>query len=140
MLKVGIIGARGYAGEELISILLKHPKTKINYLTARLKKPLPVSKIYPRFKSRIDLLCRDFNLDAARDAADLFFLALPHTAAMDIAPKLLRENKKVIDLSADYRITDPEIYEAWYKVTHKDIYDLKRSVYGLAELNGKEIK
>ena len=129
MLKVGIFGVRGYTGEELIRILLKHPRVKISYLTARLDRPVPIAEIFPQFKGRLDLSCENLNLTKAAQSADLFFLALPHTSSMDVVPTLLKAKKKIIDLSADYRLNDEELYEAWYRVKHKDKANIKRAVY-----------
>ena len=140
MLRVGIIGIRGYTGEELIRILLKHPRVKISYLSARVDKPIPVSRIFPRFKNKIGLLCQNFDLARALKSCDLFFLALPHTASMAVTPLLLKANKKVIDLSADYRLKDYKIYEARYKVKHTDINNIKQAVYGLPEFNKANIR
>lgn len=140
MLRIGIIGVRGYTGEELISILLKHPRVKISYLSARVDKPVPISRVFPRFKNKLNVLCRDFNLEQAIENCDLFFLALPHTASMSVTPLLLKAGKKVIDLSADYRIKNPGIYESAYKTRHTDINNINRAVYGLPELNKAAIK
>lgn len=140
MLKVGILGVRGYAGEELIRILLKHSQVKINYLTARLDKPAAITEIFPQFKGRLDLFCEKLNLIRAVQSADLFFLALPHTNSMDAVPALLKAKKKIIDLSADYRLNDYKLYEAWYKVKHRDKANIKKAVYGLPEINGSKIK
>ena len=140
MLKVGILGVRGYTGEELIRILLKHSQVKISYLTARLNKPTALAEIFPQFKGRLDLFCENLNLTKAIQSADLFFLALPHTSSMDAVPALLKAKKKIIDLSADYRLNDYKLYEAWYKVKHKDKANIKKAVYGLPEINGSKIK
>src|SRR3989338_6181855 len=126
MLRVGILGVRGYTGEELIRILLKHSRVKISYLTARLDRPVPIAEIFPQFKGRLDLLCENLDLFQAVQSADLFFLALPHTSSMDVVPALLRGGKKVIDLIADYRLDDYRLYEAWYKVKHKDRSEERR--------------
>ena len=134
MLKVGIIGARGYAGEELINILLSHPGVKINYLTARVDGPVNILKFFPQFKNRLNLTCDNFNLTQALKLCELFFLALPHTASMDVAPLLLKGGKRVIDLSADYRLADYKLYEAWYKAKHKDRQNIKKAAYGLPEI------
>ncbi len=140
MLKIGIIGARGYTGEELLSILVNHKGVKITYLTARVDTPVPISKICPKFKGKPDLVCRNFNKGEALKSADLFFLALPHTASQSVVPLLLAGGKKVIDLSADYRIKDYKLYEKWYKAKHQDKKNLKISVYGLPELYSAKIK
>lgn len=140
MLRIGIIGARGYAGEELITILLKHPQVKLTYVTARVDKPLSIAEIFPQFKNRLDLPCDNFDLGQAVKLCDLVFLCLPHTASMEIAPLLLKADKLVIDLSADYRLNDYKVYEACYKVKHKDKENLKRAVYGLPEIYKPQIK
>jgi N-acetyl-gamma-glutamyl-phosphate reductase len=140
MLRVGIIGARGYTGEELLNLLLKHSQVKINYLTARVDKPVKISEVFPQFKNRLDLVCDNFNLGQALESADLFFLALPHTTSMDVVPLLRKRGKKVIDLSADYRLKDFKLYEAWYKVKHKDRKNLKKAVYGLPEIHKADIR
>lgn len=140
MLRVGIIGARGYTGEELINILLKHPQVKIAYLTARVRNPVNISEIYPQFKDRLDLPCDNFNLPRALELCDLFFLCLAHTASMEITPLLLARGKRVIDLSADYRLNDYRLYDTWYKVKHKDPKNLKLAVYGLPEACKTKIK
>lgn len=140
MVRIGIIGARGYTGEELIAILLKHPQVKIQYLTARVDTPVPISELLPIYKNRLDVLCDNFESSAAIKACDVAFLALPHTTSMEVAPLLLKAGKKVIDLSADYRIEDYKIYEAWYKVKHSDQANIKNAVYGLPEINKTKIK
>ena len=140
MLRVGIIGARGYTGEELLNLLLQHSQVKINYLTARVDRPVKISELFPQFKNRLDLVCDNFNLSQALKSADLFFLALPHTTSMDVAPLLRKRGKKVIDLSADYRLKDFKLYEAWYKAKHKDRKNLKKAVYGLAEIHKADIR
>lgn len=140
MLRVGIIGARGYTGEELIDILVKHPKVKITYLTARVDKPINISEIYPQFKNSLDLFCDNFDLPRALELCDLFFLCLPHTASMEAVSLLRAQGKSVIDLSADYRLNDYRSYEAWYKVKHSDRENLSRAVYGLPEIYKAKIK
>jgi N-acetyl-gamma-glutamyl-phosphate reductase len=140
MINVGIVGATGYAGEELIDILLRHPNVRIVNLSAKIDKPLSISEIFPRFKEKISLVCSEPDLKEIIAKCDLVYLALPHTASMDIAPKLLAGGKKVIDLSADYRLRDTKIYELFYKTKQKDKVNLERAVYGLPELYREKIK
>ena len=140
MINVGIIGATGYTGEELISILLGHPQVRITYLAAKIDKPTPIVKIFPVFKNRIDLVCEPLNINSAISSCDLLFLALPHTVSMDIAPRFLKANKRVIDLSADYRLRNIKIYEKSYNKKHSDIQNLKNAVYGLPEIYRTKIK
>ncbi len=140
MINVGIIGATGYSGEELINILLEHPEVRITYLASRTKKGIPVADIFPRFKNRTDLCCHPFNIDKAISKADLFFLALPHTSSMRVVPKLLKANKKVIDLSADYRLKNKKVYEKFYNTKHVNAVNIKNAIYGLPELYRAKIK
>lgn len=139
-LKVAIIGATGYAGCELIKILLRHPKVKITSLSAKIDKPEPISDIFPVFKGRIDLNCEKLEVEAVSKVADLIFLALPHKVSMEVAPNLLKSGKTVIDLSADYRLRIKSEYEAWYGIKHTSPQLLTAAVYGLPELYRKEIK
>ncbi len=139
MINVGIIGVKGYAGEELLRILLKHPEVKITYLSAKLESyPKKIKELFPDLG--IDLDCEELNLEKAKNVCDLVFLALPHGASLEIVARLNNAGKKVIDLSADYRLNDPEVYEKWYqkKHTHPDL--LKKAVYGLPELYRERIK
>ncbi len=140
MVNAAIVGATGYAGEELIHILLKHPFVRITNLSAKIDAPAQVSELFPRFKKRIDLVCYPLDIKKVIMEADLVFLALPHTVSMSIVPKLLSAGKKVIDLSADYRLKDPKVYGQYYQTAHTDIPNLKPAVYGLPELYRQKIK
>jgi len=140
MLKVGIIGVTGYAGEALIGILLKHPEVRIVSLSAKIEEPQLIEEIFPKFKNRISLICAEPNIKEINAKCDLLFLALPHTVSMQIVPKLLSGKKKVIDLSADYRLKDARIYEKFYGMKHKDKIHLKQAIYGLPELYRNKIK
>jgi len=140
MVRVGIIGASGYAGEELIKILLRHPLAHISYLSAKIDKEENITDIFPYLRSRIDLKCEILDAQKAITKADVFFLALPHTVSFSIAPLLLSHKKKVIDLSADYRIKDVKTYKEWYGVAHTDKANIKKAVYGLPELYREKIK
>jgi N-acetyl-gamma-glutamyl-phosphate reductase len=140
MINVGIIGATGYTGEELINILLKHPQVRITYLAAKIDKPTPIAEIFPKLKNRIGLICGPLDINLAISNCELLFLALPHTISIDIAPKLLKANRRVIDLSADYRLSNTKIYEKFYKTKHSDIENLRKAVYGLPEIYRAKIK
>ncbi len=136
---VAVIGATGYTGQELVEILSKHKKVKIKYLTSRVEVPTPYSTMFPRFKNIVDVACCEFDISHALKKADVFFLSLPHTVSTEFVAGILGEGKKVIDLSADYRL-DKTIYEKWYKTEHKDPIGLKKAVYGLPEINREKIK
>lgn len=139
MLRVGIIGATGYIGEELIKILLKHTKVKITYLSAKILSPQKISDIFGYLKGKLELVCDNFKIDEAK-TCELLFLAVPHTVSMQITPLLLKDKKFIIDLSADYRFKEKKIYEFWYKTKHTDSQNLKRAVYGLPEIYEERIK
>lgn len=140
MINAGIIGATGYTGEELIDILLKHPEARITRLYNTAAQPQSISEIFPRFKNRIDLVCNKPDIKEIAAKCDLVFLALPHTVSMNIAPKILNTGRKVIDLSADYRLKNASTYEKFYKTKHKDKTHLKDAVYGLPEIYRAKIK
>jgi N-acetyl-gamma-glutamyl-phosphate reductase len=140
MLNVGIVGATGYAGEELIDILLRHKGVRITSISAKIDKPKPISRIFPRFAGKIDLICGEPDIKEIARACDLVFLALPHTVSMEIAPHLLKAGKRVIDLSADYRLKDTRIYEKFYQSRQKDKAHLAEAVYGLPEIYRAKIK
>jgi len=140
MIKVGVVGATGYAGEELINILLRHPEARIVDLCAKIDKPQDISAIFPKLKGRLEMVCELPDIKAIIKKCDLIFLALPHTVPMEIAPKLLNAGKKVIDLSADYRLEDTDIYAQFYNAVHKDKRNLGKAVYGLPELYREKIK
>ena len=142
-INVGIIGATGHTGEVLIELLLNHPNVKITHLYNSGKnspRAQAISDVFPKFKSRLDLICKKPDWVEIKKDCDLIFLALPHTVSMKFAPKLLALGKKVIDLSADYRIKNVLIYKEFYKAEHQDPHNLKDAVYGLPELNRAKIK
>ncbi|MDD5097322.1 MAG: N-acetyl-gamma-glutamyl-phosphate reductase [Candidatus Omnitrophica bacterium] len=142
-INVGIIGATGHTGAVLIELLLNHPNVKIVHIFNSGKstqKAQVISDIFPKFKHRLDLVCAKPDWQKIKKDCDLVFLALPHTVSMKFVPKLLSLGKKVIDLSADYRILNSIVYEKFYKLAHLDKANLKNAVYGLPELNRAKIK
>ena len=139
MIKASVVGATGYTGEELVYLLAGHPGVEIGSLSAIVDKPTNISDIFPRFKGRVDAVCERFDARKAVDSCDVAFLALPHTVSMEFAPIFLKAGKKVIDLSADYRLP-VSVYEKWYGKKHTDRENLRRAVYGLPELYRSEIK
>ncbi len=138
-LEVSIVGATGYTGQKLADILLRHPQVNLKSLFSTTDEPRPLADFNPRFAGRTDLLVRKFNLKEAVKA-DVVFLALPHTTAMDCVPQLLKAGKAVIDLSADYRLKDAKTYAQAYGLKHKDAGNIAKAVYGLPELNSARIK
>jgi N-acetyl-gamma-glutamyl-phosphate reductase len=134
MLKVGIYGASGYTGQELLRLLLRHRQFEIVAVTSRRYAGIPVSDIYPVFAGLTDLAFINASPEDVAALADVIFLALPHGVSMDIAPIFLRAGKKVVDLSADFRLHNVAVYEQWY-TRHTAPDFIKESVYGIPELN-----
>lgn len=139
MIKVSVVGATGYTGEELVDILVRHKDVELTSLSAIIDKPTKISEIFPRLKGRLDIICKSLDVKEVIGSSDIVFLALPHTVSMQYAPELLKNGKKVIDLSADYRLP-PDVYEKWYGKSHIDKGNLDKAVYGLPELYREEIK
>lgn len=140
MTKVAILGGSGYTALELLRILLRHPHTEIAAVTTTKENTPLVSELHPSLLSRIDLRCEPFEADklVAR-GIDVAFGCLPHGASMATLPPLLHRGVRVIDLSADYRLRDPNVYAQWYRESHADLAYLAQAVYGLPELYREEI-
>jgi N-acetyl-gamma-glutamyl-phosphate reductase len=139
MVKVAILGATGYTALELIKILLNHPHVEITALTTRQTGSPPIHTIHPSLYGRLDVRCEDLTPAEVAQRAEYVFCALPHVASMDAVPTLLDGGCKVIDLSADYRLRDPAVYEKWYGHAHTDSARLATTVYGLPELWAERI-
>ncbi|HBR15444.1 MAG TPA: N-acetyl-gamma-glutamyl-phosphate reductase [Candidatus Omnitrophica bacterium] len=138
MIKVGIVGISGYSGLTALEILLKHPHVRVTYVSANNTEG-SLSDIWPQLTGRTNLYCKKFDLKTAVDLCDLIFLAVPHTASLEITPGLLNANKRVVDLSGDYRLKNIKDYEKWYGAKHGDAKNLKKAVYGLPELYRQDI-
>lgn len=138
MIKVGIIGASGYTGVELARILSDHPDIELTLATSRQHKGKPLAEVFPSLQGKTDIICADGEMHEMAAQADVFFTAVPHKTAMEIAPALLAAGKKVVDLSADFRLRDPAVYEQWYQ-PHTAKQYLAEAVYGLPELYRREI-
>lgn len=139
MIRIGIFGPTGYAGLELLRLLLRHPQAQIVYLGARREERPAITDIWPVLRGRLEMHCSLLEKDPLPEM-DAAFLALPHTLAMHHVPGLLTRGIKVVDISADYRLKDPAAFKKWYKVDHLDAGNLPRAVYGLCELFREEIK
>ncbi|MBI4707852.1 MAG: N-acetyl-gamma-glutamyl-phosphate reductase [Candidatus Omnitrophica bacterium] len=140
MVNVGIVGATGYTGEELIDILLNHPNARVTSISSRSGTSQKISEIFPKFTNRTDLTCDPINVKEINKSCDIVFLALPHTVSMDLVPNFLKAGKKVIDLSADYRIKNLKTYEKYYQLKHKDAENVPMAVYGLPEIYRLKIR
>jgi len=139
LVKVSIIGATGYAGAELLSILHRHPQVTIAHITSESYTGKKISEVYPHMTKIYDKTLDTLNnIMAIAADSDFIFIALPHGHAMDVGKKIENIPVKIIDLGADYRFNDTDVYEKWYKVehTHKNA----NRVYGLAELYREDIK
>lgn len=139
MTQVAIIGASGYTGVELARILCTHPGVELTVATSRQFAGKPLSEAFPNLRSKVDLVCENLSVDEVCERADLVFAAVPHKTAMDIVPQLLAAGKKVIDLSADFRLRDQSTYEEWYQ-PHSSPEYISHAVYGLPELYREEIR
>lgn len=139
-IRVGVVGATGYTGEELVRILVRHPRAQIAYVSGKEDRDVRIHEIFPYLRGKLDLECRPLSVEEAVEKTDLVFLSLPHTVSMQQAPLFLKAGKKVIDVSADYRLRDAAVYERFYKTPHKDPAHLREAVYGLPEINREKIR
>lgn len=139
MINVAVVGATGYTGEEIVKILSGHKEVKITSLSAIIDKPTKISDVFPALRGKCDCLCKELDIDEVNSSSDCVFLALPHRVSLKFAPKFLSEGKKVIDLSADYRLPSA-VYKKWYGSEQSDKVNLKKAIYGLPELHRCDIK
>ena len=136
--KVGIIGAAGFAGAELVRLVLQHPEFELAAITSNADAGTSLADVYPAFAGASDLVFTTHD-DPAVKSCDLAFLAVPHTAAMAQVPALLDAGVTVVDLSADYRLADKDVYEQWYGAKHTSPELLATRSFGLPELFGEDI-
>lgn len=139
MAKIGIAGASGYTGLELLRLLLKHPEAEVAFISSQQYQGKRVSEVFPSFNGFSELEFAALDSPTAKDC-DILFLALPHTTAMGKVPSYLAGNCRVIDLSADYRLKDAGIFKEWYQTPHDHPEILKEAVYGLPEVHRETIK
>lgn len=139
MERVAIYGASGYTGQELLRLLLGHPEVEITALISRTLKGIPISAVYPHFTGLTSLTFSDFTPEEVAERAEVIFLALPHNASMAVAPLFLEAGRKVIDLSADFRLRDESVFNRWYG-KHQVPELLSQAVYGIPELYRDEIR
>ncbi len=140
MLKVAIIGGSGYTGGELLRLLLSHSEVEITAITSEKSAEKSVDNLFPSLRDKTGLVFEKNVPATIARKADFVFLCLPHCAAMDSAKEYLGYGKKVVDLSADFRLKDYKVYEKWYKEKHTARPLLKKAVYGLPELYREKIK
>jgi N-acetyl-gamma-glutamyl-phosphate reductase len=139
MVRVAVAGASGYMGAELLRLLSVHPKITLTGVTSDRLAGEPLGKAYPHLRGISELRFHDLDAAWLTDVADVVFLALPHMESQRLVPVLRQRGRKAIDLSADYRLRDPNDYVTWYKAPHTDLPGLGQAVYGLPELHRKAI-
>ena len=140
MIKVGIIGSTGYAGNELVRLLLGHKDAEIVWYGSRSYIDQYYADVYPNVFKLVDARCMDDNLPRLAEEADVIFTAPPQGYCASVLNEDILSKTKVIDLSADYRIKDVSVYEEWYKIKHESPELIEKAVYGLCEINRDKIK
>lgn len=140
MIKAGIIGATGYAGAELVRILLGHREAEIVWYGSRSYIDEKYAKVYGNMFRLVEDVCRDDRIEELAREADVIFTATPQGFLAGVLTEDILKNTKVIDLSADYRLKDVKVYEDWYKIEHKSPQFLEEAVYGLCEVNREQVR
>ena len=139
-IRVAVAGASGYMGAELLRLLLVHPHVSLVGVTSERLAGQPLAKVYPHLRGLADLTFHELDPEWFASVCDVAFLALPHMESQKAVPVLRARGRKVIDLSADYRLHDARDYATWYKTPHVDAAGLAEAVYGLPELHRKAIE
>lgn len=139
MIEVGIVGGTGYTGVELLRLLVKHPEARVSVITSRAEAGLPVAELYPNLRGHTDLAFTEPDIERL-SRCDLVFFATPHGVAQKLVPELIEAGTRVVDLSADFRLRDIEVWEQWYGQTHGCPELVPEAVYGLPETNREAIR
>lgn len=140
MIKVGIIGSTGYAGGELVRILMQHKEAEVKWYGSRSYIDQKYADVYQNMFQIVDAVCMDDNMEALAEEVDVIFTATPQGLCGSLVNEAILSKVKIIDLSADFRIKDVETYEAWYNIKHQSPEFIKEAVYGLCEVNREDIK
>lgn len=140
MIRAGVLGGTGYAGIEVVRLLLRHPEAEITRIVSQSYAGQKIAEVYPSLMGVCDVVCSALDVDDIAANCDVVFTALPHGASKEVIPSLYEKGLKVIDLSGDFRYNDPAVYEKWYGESHSNPELLQESVYGLCELHREEIK
>lgn len=140
MIKVGIIGSTGYAGGELVRILMGHKEVEIKWYGSRSYIDKKYADVYQNMFQIVDAVCMDDNMEELANQVDVIFTATPQGFCGSVINNAMLEKVKIIDLSADFRIKDVDIYEKWYGIEHKSPEFIEEAVYGLCEVNREEVK
>lgn len=139
MIKVGIVGGTGYTGVELLRLLVNHPKVEVSVITSRAEQGVPVSELFPSLRGHLDLAFSTPDWSALAKL-DVVFFATPHGVAQSMMNELISRGVRVIDLSADFRLRDQQLWEHWYNQDHACPELIEQAVYGLPEINRAAIK
>ncbi|MDI7258423.1 MAG: N-acetyl-gamma-glutamyl-phosphate reductase [Thermodesulfobacteriota bacterium] len=137
--KIGIIGATGYTGVELLRLLLHHPEVEVSALTSQKYAGVEIGRVFPSLLKHLPIKCEELSIDQISKKADFIFTAVPHKTAMETVPLFYKKGKRIVDLSADFRFQDPILYERWYQ-KHTCPELLPESVFGLPELHREKIR
>lgn len=137
--RVGIVGATGYTGLELLRLLLRHPAIEVTALTSQKYAGQTIDRVFPSITGQINARCEELLVDRVAEKVDFVFTAVPHKTAMETVPLFYRAGKRVVDLSADFRFQDPAVYEAYYQ-KHTCPHLLRETVFGLPELHRQAIR
>lgn len=140
MIKVGIIGATGYAGGELVRILSAHKEAEIKWYGSRSYINEKYASVYRNMFEIVDAVCMDDNMEELASQVDVIFTATPQGLCASLVNDDILSKVKIIDLSADFRIKDVAVYEKWYGITHKSPQYIEEAVYGLCEINREDVK
>ena len=140
MIRVGIIGSTGYAGGELVRLLLNHKEAEIKWYGSRSYVDKKYADVYQNFFQIVDDKCMDDNMEALANEVDVIFTATPQGLCASLVNEDILNKVKIVDLSADFRIKDVETYEKWYGIEHKSPEFIEEAVYGLCEINREDIK
>ena len=138
--RVAILGATGYTAVELVKILLRHPEVELTAATSRQDGKPPLGSVHPSLAGRTDICLENLTTAQLVERADVIFSCLPHGLSVEFVPQLIEAGRRVIDLSADYRLDDPQVYQQWYGLEHADPDRLPTTVYGLPELYREDIR
>lgn len=139
MIKVGIIGATGYAGNELVRLLLGHSEAQIEWFGSRSYIDQKYADIYRNAFQLVDAKCMDDNMEELADRVDVIFTATPQGLCASLVNDKILSKVKIVDLSADFRLKNVDVYEQWYKIEHKSPQYIDEAVYGLCEINRNKI-
>ena len=140
MIKAGIIGATGYAGGELVRLLLQHKEVEIKWYGSRSYIDQKYASVYGNMFQLVEDTCLDDNMEELAKQVDVIFTATPQGFCASVINDSILNRTKIIDLSADFRIKDVSVYEKWYGITHKAPQYIKEAVYGLCEINREKTK